>query len=335
MFSGSATVDATEAITGADTTMLDRLVSKSLIVRREARGRTRLEMLETIREYAAERFASLPDQEAVRERHYRYFLALSQRHANQRAVLGPKRLEHLAVLDDEVDNVHAALAWSARQSDGGLLLLELCEAFSEYWMMRERFAEAMEWIETALATPAAARHPALRVSLLRHKAWASWPLGRAAEQRALMAEAQRGAEAAADPALLAAVLADRAVQESFAGDLDTASAYADMAADMAESHAEASGDRWAGAFAAWAKALAARSPAELRERVSQAAELLQAVGNAYQFAELHAWAGIARCCSEQIRMRSSTAPRQCHSSEDSAPRINGCTYRATSVPQRS
>ena len=56
-----------------------------------AHAPTRLGMLETIRAYAAERFARRPDRDAVRERHYRYFLALAQRHGADQALWGAGR----------------------------------------------------------------------------------------------------------------------------------------------------------------------------------------------------------------------------------------------------
>ena len=63
VFAGGATVQAAETITGAGIDTLDRLVAKSLLVRRhEAHGPTRLGMLETVRAYAAERFAAAADE---------------------------------------------------------------------------------------------------------------------------------------------------------------------------------------------------------------------------------------------------------------------------------
>ena len=109
--------EAAETITGADLDTLDGLVAKSLLVRRQhARTPTRLGMLETIRAYATERFAAAADEDAVRERHYRYYLALAQRHGTERALWGAGRKEHLARLDAEIDNLHAALAWAVGQS---------------------------------------------------------------------------------------------------------------------------------------------------------------------------------------------------------------------------
>ena len=71
-------------------------------------------MLETIRAYAAERFAAAADEQAVRERHYRYYLALAERHGTERALWGAGGREHLAELDAEIDNLHAALGVGGR-----------------------------------------------------------------------------------------------------------------------------------------------------------------------------------------------------------------------------
>ena len=97
VFAGGATVQAAEAITGADIDTLDRLVAKSLLVRRhEQHGPTRLGMLETVRAYAAERFAARPDREAVRERHFALLTcSVARRHGTRS---GARRPEHARAL---------------------------------------------------------------------------------------------------------------------------------------------------------------------------------------------------------------------------------------------
>src|SRR6185312_17327603 len=115
---------------------------------------TRLGMLETIRVYAAERFASAADVEAVRERHYRYYLALAQRHGTDRALHGAGAGEHLATLDAEIDNLHAALGWAlARPSAEPALAM--AAALGWYWLMRHRYAEAVDWVDKVLSRPGA------------------------------------------------------------------------------------------------------------------------------------------------------------------------------------
>ena len=74
-------------------------------------------MLETIRAYATERLASTADEQAVRERHYLHYLAMAQRHGTERALWGASGKEHLASLDAETDNLHAALGWAIAQAN--------------------------------------------------------------------------------------------------------------------------------------------------------------------------------------------------------------------------
>lgn len=89
VFASGATVEAAETITAGGLDTLDGLVTKSLLVRRQhALAPTRLGMLETIRAYARERFALATDSDAVRERHYRFYLALAERHGDEQALWG-------------------------------------------------------------------------------------------------------------------------------------------------------------------------------------------------------------------------------------------------------
>jgi predicted ATPase len=293
VFAGGATVEAAETLTGAGINTLNRLVAKSLLVRRrQADGSSRLRMLETIREYAGEQFEAVDDRETVRERHHRFFLALAQRHGADPAILGPNRSEHLHHLDCELENLHAAVAWALEQ-DAADPALELCAALGEYWMGRNRYGDAVAFIDRALAKPGADRVPELRVRVLCRKAWAVWPLGRKAEQAAVMADAERTARSLGDPAVLSRVLSDRAVQESYTRRLDLASALADEAISCAK----AAADPWALAMAGWARALTSGSTSELRERVDRAASLLQTAGNAFHLADLFHMAAYRALCN--------------------------------------
>ena len=93
VFAGGATVEAAETITGAGLDTLDRLVAKSLLVRRQ-HGRTPDPAGDARNDPRLRRRALRappPTQDAVRERHYRYFLALAQRHGSDRGALGRPR----------------------------------------------------------------------------------------------------------------------------------------------------------------------------------------------------------------------------------------------------
>jgi predicted ATPase/class 3 adenylate cyclase len=282
VFAGGATVEAVEAITGADLDTLEGLIAKNLLVRRQdMHAPTRLGMLETIRAYAAERFAGVTDQQAVREAHYRYYLALAQHHGTEQALLGAGGQAHLARLDAEIDNLHAALAQAVGQACAEPALA-MCVALGRYWRMRARYADALEWINQALNMPGADAHPELRIRALCSRDLALWPLGRGAEQPAGLAEAEAAARALADPLILSQVLQSRAGYEVGRSGLDRAEVFATEALDLAT----AAQDGWEIAMASYARAMAAPDITELRARVDCAAALLDDVGNVYQLASL-------------------------------------------------
>jgi predicted ATPase len=289
VFVGGATVQAAETVTGASLDTLDRLVAKSLLVHRGLDGRTRLAMLETIRAYAAERFAEIPDGDAVYERHFGYFRSLARRHGPDSALDGPDRREHLAALDGDTENLRAALRWAVERDSTGRAL-EMAAGLIDYWMRRSRFTEALHWVESALEKSGTTADPAVRARALCRVCWPLSAVGRGDEAPALLSEAVAVARTLSDPLTLAVVLYQYAVLIGYSGEREDAAA----AADEALAYARASGDPWTIAMAAWARATTARSADELRDRVDEAASLLGRAGNAYHSATLlHMAAGLS------------------------------------------
>jgi tetratricopeptide (TPR) repeat protein len=292
VFAGSATLTAAERITGCDVDTLGRLVAKSLLVRqRHPLGPTRVGMLETIHDYATERLAASPDRDPVRDRHHEFYLALAQEHGTEQALWGRRRSEHLARLDAEIDNLHAALEWAVGQP-GAEGALAMAQGLGQYWLLRNRFADAVEWIDRALSMPGADAFPALRVRALCIKVSCLWPLGRRGEQLAVIAEAEATARALGDPAILSRALHARSHREYDAGRFDVA----DALADEALSCARAAGDGWELALASYDRTLASSTAADLRERAERAASLLDEVGNVYQLGNLLTSATYATLC---------------------------------------
>jgi predicted ATPase len=292
VFAAGATVQAAETITHAGLDTLDGLVAKNLLARgRHGHTSTRLGMLDTIRAYARERFASAGAIEAVREDHYRYYLALAQRHGTERALWGAGGKEHLATLDAEIDNLHAAVAWAVEQPSAAPALA-MAAALGRYWLMRARYMDAVNWVEQALNLPGADAHPALRVRALCTKAICLWPLGRGSETPTVLAAAESIARRLGDPVVLSQVLQLRAAREINAERV----AVADALADEALHWARAADDEWEIAEAFRAKAIAASSIVDLRERVDRAASLLSEVSNVHQLADLLTSAAYAALC---------------------------------------
>jgi predicted ATPase/DNA-binding SARP family transcriptional activator len=303
VFAGGATVAAAQAVTGAELDVLDDLLSKSLLARRRTPARhERLVMLETIRAYADERLASAVDVDDVRESHYRYYLALAQRHGTERALWGADAREHLARLDAEIDNLHAALRWAVKRPTAQRALAMIA-ALATYWLMRDRYVDAVSWVDHALTLPGADADTALRLAALRTKARCLWQVG--PEQPAVVAAVEALARRLGDPVVLSQALQLRVDQEMFAERLDAADAVADEALHWAN----AAGDDWEIAKASRGKANAAASVHDLRERVHTAAQLLGDVGNTYQLARLLSDAAYGALCLGSERDAADLAAR--------------------------
>jgi predicted ATPase/DNA-binding SARP family transcriptional activator len=292
VFAGGATVEASETVTRASLDTLDHLVAKSLLVRRpDAHARTRVAMLDTIRAYARERLACDADERAACEAHCRYYLAFAQRHGPEQRLWGADARQHLARLDAETDNLHAALGWAIGQG-GGELALALVDALGSYWVMRDHNAYAVEWVDRTLNLHGATADPALHARALRTKARCLGQLGRRAEQPTVVAAMETLARRSGDPAILTQALQLRVGHEIAAERLDVA----DSIANDALRWARVAGDKWEIAAAASGKAIAASSIGALRERVDTAAALLAEVGNIHELASLLTDAAYAALC---------------------------------------
>jgi len=257
VFAGGATLDAAEAVTGADLDALQGLVDKQLLLRRHGSSpEARLLMLETVREYGGEQLDGDPDAAQVRERHCRHYLALSERAEPELFTRG--EAEWLPRLDAEVENLRAAFDWSLRHDSS--TALRLAGVLELFWEIRGRYAEGLEWLEAALdATREAApirdrvRACTARVRLLDSQGSGyDWRGSRERVER-LAAEALALARRAASPAELAETLVVLADLEA----AETAPQRRRSAlADEALVHAREAGDARLIAFAMFEQAMA-------------------------------------------------------------------------------
>jgi predicted ATPase/class 3 adenylate cyclase len=156
VFRGGCTLEAAEEVADADLDTLQSLVDKSLLRQRE----DRFSMLETIREYAAERLEESGEAEELRRRHADYFLALAE---EAEPNLRRDSLEWLDRLEREHDNLRAALdrlgAFGEIQ-----LALRMAGAVSRFWYLKSHLSEGRRRLEAALRAddrPTAARGKAL------------------------------------------------------------------------------------------------------------------------------------------------------------------------------
>jgi predicted ATPase/DNA-binding SARP family transcriptional activator len=143
VFATSFSLRDAEAICGdVDVlTHLSALVDKSLVIAESSRYR----LLDTVRQYAAEKLNAVGENDALRERHARHFLALVEQ-LEPRLFAGAVDPSALAAIDQEIGNVRAVF-------DSGVsseLELRLLYALHWYWFARAHFHEARRRITTAL-----------------------------------------------------------------------------------------------------------------------------------------------------------------------------------------
>src|SRR5436190_1844287 len=146
VFAGTFTLEAAEAVCGCDDvlTHLSALVDKSLVL-----FDTRYRLLETVRQFAAEKLAQSGELDAMRERHARYFLEMVEA-AEPRIFAGTIDAPTLARIDEEIGNVRAAFDWAEEDTSRAEVELRLLYALHWYWFARGHFHEARRHAEEAL-----------------------------------------------------------------------------------------------------------------------------------------------------------------------------------------
>ena len=164
---------------------LGSLIDKSLL-RHEATagGEIRFGMLETVRAYAAEQLAGQEEAAAIHRRHAAYYNALTA--AAAPALSGPEQGTWLQRLEDEHDNIRAALSWSLHE-DGGLTALQMARVLWRFWDLHGYLTEGRQWMEQALR--AGRDQPAaLRADVLHGLSRLTWLQGDHTTTRHLVEE---------------------------------------------------------------------------------------------------------------------------------------------------
>jgi tetratricopeptide (TPR) repeat protein len=159
VFHGGCTVDAAQTITGADLHALAELQAKSLIARRGER----LVMLETLRDYATERFDERTDAADFRSRHATYYVALAE--DGEAGLEGRDWVDWRRRLDAEIDNFRAAFAWlvATRRVEPALAL---ASALQPFWRPSGHDREIRGWLDTALSLADDTTPPSIRARAL-------------------------------------------------------------------------------------------------------------------------------------------------------------------------
>jgi predicted ATPase len=177
VFAGGCSLEAAIEICDAHLDTLQSLVEKSLLRFTDRR----YWMLETIREYAAERLEEAVESEQLRRRHAEHFTQLAEAQPRMRTA------ELVSELADDEGNFRAALSFASGGREPQLML-RLAGALWRFWWVREQDEEARTWLEEANAHGERGPKP-LRAQVLRGLGVVADGLGDPARGRALEEEA--------------------------------------------------------------------------------------------------------------------------------------------------
>lgn len=131
--------EAAEQVADASLPLLAALVEKALVQFTPA---GRYQMHELLRQFAAEKLAALPaEQAATQSRHGRYYLTLLQTHGQ--ALRGKEQPAALEAIAGEIENVRAAWNWAIAQNQVTAIDAAL-DSLYDFYAIRNRYQEGEE-----------------------------------------------------------------------------------------------------------------------------------------------------------------------------------------------
>ncbi|MET0325285.1 MAG: BTAD domain-containing putative transcriptional regulator [Ilumatobacteraceae bacterium] len=168
VFPASMSLEAIEAVVTDERIALAdvlpaliHLVRCSLVVAEGTGPERRYRLLETVRQYGRDRLAADGDLERCRDRHCDWVLPWAVEAA--KGLRGDDQASSLDLIEQEFDNVEAALEWSAADPDRAALAIAPIVALHDFWLARgTRRAQGVHWT-LAMSEAAISVAPAVRV----------------------------------------------------------------------------------------------------------------------------------------------------------------------------
>jgi predicted ATPase/DNA-binding SARP family transcriptional activator/DNA-binding CsgD family transcriptional regulator len=156
VFAGGWSLEAAQAVCSEDgigqdevLDLLGGLVDKSLVmVGASASGATRYRMLEPIRQYAREKLEVGGGAEEAQGRHAAFFLDVAEEAEPE--LTGPRSGPWVGRLEEEHDNLRAALSWVLERREAGQGL-RFGAALWRFWLAEGYLSEGRKWLDTILA----------------------------------------------------------------------------------------------------------------------------------------------------------------------------------------
>jgi predicted ATPase/DNA-binding CsgD family transcriptional regulator len=201
VFAGGWTLEAAESISRGDgfTTsgtdvldLLQRLVDKSLVVSEHDAGGRRFRLLETIRQYAAERLIDAGEEDRMRSHHLAWCVETVVGLCGDGSTV-VNSASAFAKVEQERDNIRSALRWSIDAADieTGLTL---AAAMFQLWYLRGDYSEGIAWLSELLSHPNARRLRRPRLLAMVGRGLLATVYGRYAQAQGWLAESLALAE---------------------------------------------------------------------------------------------------------------------------------------------
>ncbi len=218
--------------------LLDALLDKSLLRRvTPDESSPCFSLLESIRAFGLDCLNERNELESTQRRHALYYLSLLERAAP--AFKGAAMAEWLATLDDEQENLRAALRWLLQRQETELAL-RFCDIFGNFCGLRGYWTEEQRWLVAVLELPFQPAHMALRARVLRRAGHLAYRLRRLNEARVLQEESILASRQVGDNENLAGALSGLAQVLYRQSEFDAAA----QAHDESVVAARAAGSKW-------------------------------------------------------------------------------------------
>jgi predicted ATPase/DNA-binding SARP family transcriptional activator len=215
VFAGGCALPAAQAVCAARRTALASLVARSLLYERPNGGGPRFIMLETVRDYALERLQDSGDADVVHSRHAEHYVALAE--AAEPELTGPGQRAWLELLEEEHDNLRAAISWS--HAAGAVELeLRLLAALARFWAIHGHLREGRSRLEAALEQGGSVPE-ALQARALAGAAWLAHCLGDYGQVKVLAEEGLDVYRSLGDQRGVARTLSRLGLAAGYQGDL--------------------------------------------------------------------------------------------------------------------
>jgi predicted ATPase/DNA-binding SARP family transcriptional activator len=165
----ACSVQLAEAVCGVGLDVLSELADSSLVQRLVVDGRTRLVLLETIREYAYDLLGDArTDAEASFTAHVTELVEAT-------SITGDSRGDEVALIDLDLNNIRAALEY-ARTAGDAEAGVRIAGALGRYWWIRGYLREGRRHCDVALEQAGEMQSPAV-ARALRFAAGLAWAQG--------------------------------------------------------------------------------------------------------------------------------------------------------------